>query len=85
MTRKNEARTFDVTWRDLAAACHRGNRAAADAVPRELAGMPETEPQTLAHALRRWLVLPPTPAELAAALEADARRVRDAEMAGLIF
>jgi hypothetical protein len=69
----------------LASACRDGDRPAADAALVELAGLMKTEPQTLAFALRRWLTLPPTMAELKTAIEADTQLVRDAEAAELVF
>ena len=82
---RTKTKRFEAAVINLYRACQDGDRPAADRTLVKLAGMLDTEPQTLAHALRRWVKMPPTRAELAAAIEADAQLVRDAETADLVF
>jgi hypothetical protein len=80
-----KAKLFSAAVSDLYRACRDGDRPGADTALAELAGLLNTDTQSLTHTLRHWVKLPPTRAELESAIQADAQLARDAGTADLVF
>ena len=84
---KHEAKTklFAAVISDLYLACQDGDRAAADASLRELAGMLSVDVEELTPALRPWVHLPPSEADIRRMIEENRQMAHDAETADLVF